>query len=80
MPGAGPVKVITDKAILEPDEATGEMVLAALYPGVSVSDVQAGVGWSLRCRSSLASVAPPTAQQLRLLRDVLDPKGLFLKQ
>src|SRR2546429_219025 len=80
MPGAGPVKVITDKAILEADEATGEMVLAALYPGVSVPDVQAGVGWSLRCRSSLAHVAPPTAQQLRLLRDVLDPKRLFLKQ
>ena len=80
MPGAGPVKVITDKAILEPDEETGEMVLAALYPGVSVSDVQAGVGWSLRCRRSLAPVAPPTAQDLRLLRDVLDPKRLFLKQ
>jgi glutaconate CoA-transferase subunit B len=80
MPGAGPVKVITDKAILEPDEATGELMLAALYPGVSVSDVQAGVGWSLRCRSSLAPVAPPTTQHLRLLREVLDPKRLFLKQ
>jgi len=80
MPGAGPVKVITDKAILEPDEATGEMVLAALYPGVSVPDVQAGVGWSLRCRPGLAPVAPPTAQELRLLRDVLDPKRLFLRQ
>jgi glutaconate CoA-transferase subunit B len=80
MPGAGPVKVITDKAILEPDAATGEMVLAALYPGVSESDVQAGVGWPLRRRSALTPIAPPTAQQLRLLRDVLDPKRLFLKQ
>ncbi len=34
MPGAGPVKVVTDKAILEPDADTGELVLAALYPGV----------------------------------------------
>ena len=80
MPGAGPVKVITDKAILEADEATGEMVLAALYPGVSVPDVQAGVGWALTCRSGLAAVAPPTPQELRLLRDVLDPKRLFLRQ
>jgi len=56
------------------------MVLAALYPGVSVPDVQAGVGWSLRCRPGLAPVAPPTAQELRLLRDVLDPKRLFLRQ
>ncbi len=80
MPGAGPVKVITDKAILEPDEATGEMVLAALYPGVSVADVQAGVAWPIRRRSTLASIAPPTTQDLRLLREVLDPKRLFLKQ
>jgi glutaconate CoA-transferase subunit B len=80
MPGAGPVKVITDKAILEPDEATGEMVLAALYPGVSLSDVQAGVGWPIRSRSALTSIAPPTRHDLRLLREVLDPKRLFLKQ
>jgi len=80
MPGAGPVKVITDKGILEADEATGEMVLAALYPGVSVPDVQAGIGWALRCRPGLAAVPPPTAHELRLLRDVLDPKRLFLKQ
>jgi len=80
-PGQRPAgRTRRDKAILEPDETTGEMVLAALYPGMSVSDVQAGVGWPLRCRSSLAPVAPPTAQQLRLLRDVLDPKRLFLKQ
>src|SRR6266581_616574 len=43
VPGAGPVKVITDKAILEADEASGEMVLAALYPGVDAAHVQAGV-------------------------------------
>src|SRR5213080_1243700 len=30
MPGAGPVKVITDKAVLEGDEVSGEMVLAGL--------------------------------------------------
>ena len=48
MPGAGPVKVVTDKAILEPDADTGELVLAALYPGVEADEVRAGVGWPLR--------------------------------
>ncbi len=79
MPGAGPVKVITDKAILAADDDSGEMVLAALYPGVDPADVQAGVGWPLRRRPRLADVAPPTATELRLLREVLDPKGLYLK-
>jgi len=79
MPGAGPVKVITDKGILEADETSGEMVLAALYPGVTADDVQRGVGWPLARRAQLSAVAPPSATELRLLRDVLDPKGLFLK-
>src|SRR5213080_3976056 len=79
MPGAGPVKVITDKAILEADEATGEIVLAALYPGVDPSEVQAGVGWPLGSRPRLGRIDPPTATDLRLLRHVLDPKRLHLK-
>jgi len=79
LPGAGPVKVITDKAILEADPRSGELVLAALYPGVSADDVRAGVGWPLVVRSTLLEVSPPTARELLLLREVLDPKRLFLR-
>src|SRR5437588_11450061 len=79
MPGAGPVKVITDKAVLEVDEATRELGLAALYPGVEASDVRARVGWPLQCRSRLGRVEPPTATELRLLRDVLDPERRYLQ-
>ena len=79
MPGAGPVKVITDKGVLEADEQSGEMVLAALYPGVEPADVQAGVGWPLARRPRLAAIPPPTAAELRLLREVLDPKQLYLR-
>lgn len=79
MPGAGPVKVITDKAILEPDPASGELVLSALYPGVEAPEVAAGISWTLRGRGQLDQVAPPTQRELHLLRDVLDPKGLYLR-
>lgn len=78
MPGAGPVKVITDKGILESDPDSGEMVLTALYPGITVEDVKASVGWPLQSRTDLGLVAPPTGEELRLLREVLDPKKLFL--
>lgn len=78
MPGAGPVKVITDKGILESDPESGEMVLTALYPGVTLEDVKANVGWPLQSRPELGLVAPPTGEELRLLREVLDPKKLFL--
>jgi glutaconate CoA-transferase subunit B len=79
LPGGGPVKVITDKAVLEAEAESGELVLASLYPGVEVDEVAAGVGWSLRSRGTLEHVAPPTARELQLLRDALDPKRLYLK-
>ncbi|HKU61230.1 MAG TPA: CoA-transferase [Gemmatimonadales bacterium] len=78
MPGAGPVRVVTDKAILEADADSGELVLSALYPGVTADEVRAGVGWPLRSRAALADVAPPTDRELHLLRDVLDPRRLYL--
>ena len=78
MPGAGPVKVITDKAILESD-SDGELALTALYPGVTADEVKAGVGWPLRVRATLDCVEPPSAEALRLLREVLDPSQLYLK-
>jgi glutaconate CoA-transferase subunit B len=78
MPGAGPVKVITDKAILEAD-SDGELALTALYPGVTVAEVKAGVGWPLRVRATLDCVEPPSADTLRLLNEVLDPERLYLK-
>jgi glutaconate CoA-transferase subunit B len=78
MPGAGPIKVITDKAILEADPETGELVLTRLYPGVTIEEVQAGIGWGLQARPSLGSVEPPSSEELRLLRQELDPRRLYL--
>jgi glutaconate CoA-transferase, subunit B len=80
MPGAGPTKVVTDKGILELDPLTGELALAALYPGVDAAQIATGIGWTLRKRDRLASVAPPSQRELQLLREVLDPKRLYLKQ
>jgi glutaconate CoA-transferase subunit B len=77
LPGAGPVKVITDLAVLAPDE-TGELVLTALYPGRAVGDVRTRVGWPLRSAPEVASVEAPSAEQLRLLREELDPEHRFL--
>lgn len=79
MPGAGPLKVITDKGILEADPDSGELVLTAVYPGASVDEIRANVGWPLKTRDALGQVEPPDATALHLLRDVLDPHRLHLK-
>ncbi len=78
MPGAGPIKVITDKGILESDPVTGEMILTGLYPGVTADEVKAAVGWPLRVRDTLDLLPPPDDRELDLLRNVLDPKKLYL--
>ena len=78
-PGQRVQRVITDKGVLEPDGAGGDLVLTGLYPGVAAADVKAGVGWTLRSRPSLARLDPPTRVELQLLREVLDPKRLYLK-
>lgn len=78
-PGHRVAKVITDKGVLERDAKSGELVLAALYPGTDVAQVQAGVGWPLRARPELTRVDPPSTAELQLLRDVLDPKRLYLR-
>jgi glutaconate CoA-transferase subunit B len=79
MPGAGPVRVITDRGTLSANPDTGELELDARYPGTSVDDIRSRVGWHLVVRESLRVVMPPTSQELRLLRDVVDPKRRFLR-
>ena len=66
--GAGPVRVITDLGVLEPDAASGELMLTALHPGVTVGEVRAETGWSLEIAAELGSTPPPTAQELAALR------------
>jgi len=78
LPGEGPVRVITDKAVLAVDAIEGELVLAGLYPGATREEVSAKVGWELRDAHNLETVNPPSASELRLMREELDPAGLYL--
>lgn len=71
-------KVITNMGILEPDE-TGELTLTALYPGVTFEQAQENVGWPLKKAPRLSEVALPSAVEIGLLREKLDPKGLHIK-
>ncbi|MEO6446121.1 MAG: CoA-transferase [Gemmatimonadaceae bacterium] len=78
IPGAGPTRVITDMGILEANGESGELELAALYPGATADGVRAAVGWDLRVRESWDTVLPPTAAELQLLRHQLDPDHRYL--
>ena len=76
--GGGPQAVVTDIGILEPDEA-GELVLAALHPGRTVDEAKANTGWDLKAASQIRTTEALAAGELRLLREELDPQGIYLK-
>jgi len=75
--GGGPQAVVTDLGILEPNE-NGELVLAALHPGISPEQVQANTSWPLKLAPNLRETLPPTQEELRILHEELDPQGIYL--
>jgi glutaconate CoA-transferase, subunit B len=67
-PGKRVRRVITDKGILDADPFRGELVLSALFPGVTVDEVRESIGWDLGVASSVATIATPDARTLSVLR------------
>jgi glutaconate CoA-transferase subunit B len=76
--GAGPQAVVTDLGILEPD-ASGELTLAALHPGKTIEQAKANTGWDLKVSPNLRVTDAPTQIELQILRQELDPSGIYLK-
>jgi glutaconate CoA-transferase subunit B len=77
--GQGPTAVITDMGIFRFDEKTREMVLTTLHPGCSVEAVQEQMGWPVCVADDLVETEPPTLEQLRIMREELDPTGRYRK-
>ncbi len=76
--GGGMLAVVTDIGILEPDE-NGEMTLTALHPGKSTEDARANTGWDLKVSTQVRTTEAITSRELDILRNELDPKGIYLK-
>jgi glutaconate CoA-transferase, subunit B len=68
--GQGPTAVITDLGILCPDEHTKELILTSIHPGVTIDHVREATGWDLKISIELEATAPPSAEELSVLREV----------
>jgi glutaconate CoA-transferase subunit B len=77
--GAGPSAVVTNLATYRFDEASGEMELATLHPGVTLDRVRENTGWELRTPDQVGETPPPTAEELRLIREELDPARAYTR-
>ena len=78
LPGKGPLAVVTDLGILEPDE-NGELIITALHPNATLDQARANTGWELKSTPELRITASPTEEELRILREDLDPQGIYLE-
>jgi glutaconate CoA-transferase subunit B len=76
--GKGPIGVVTDIGMLEPDE-NGEMILTALHPGKTDEDAKANTGWDLKVAAQIRVTELVTKKELKILRNELDPTGIYLK-
>ncbi|MCD2204045.1 CoA-transferase subunit beta [Halobacterium sp. KA-6] len=72
----GPDAVITDKAVMRFDD-DGEMYVTEVHPTASRQRIQAATGWDLQFDDSVRETRPPTAEELRLIREELDPEKIY---
>lgn len=75
--GSGPTNVVTDLGTYGFDEETGEMMLLTLHPGVTLDQVRENMGWEPKVSPELGETLPPTPEELRLIREELDPEGVY---
>lgn len=76
--GKGPLGVVTDIGFMEPD-SNGELILTALHPGKTVEMAKENTGWDLKAAENIKITEPVTPRELQILREELDPTGIYLK-
>lgn len=77
-PGTGPYRVVTDLALMGFDDTTKRMTLLAVNPGVTVEQVRENTGFELIMPKKVKKNEPPTAEELRILREEIDPTKLYI--
>jgi glutaconate CoA-transferase subunit B len=80
MPGKGPALVITDLGVYSFSSRTHEMVLKEIHPEVSLKKVRENLGWEVKVSRKPQTTAPPTEEELRIIREELDPERIHLRE
>jgi glutaconate CoA-transferase, subunit B len=73
----GALAVVTNLGVMKFDEATREMYLAEVYPGVPVSRIEENTGFPIDVSRAVEGISP-TSEELKILREEVDPQRLIL--
>jgi glutaconate CoA-transferase subunit B len=75
--GEGCRYVVSPLGVLDFEPESGAMRLKHVMPGVTADEVQANTGFELLFHDEVTPMPPPDADELRLLREVVDPRGVL---
>ncbi len=53
------------------------MTLRTTHPGITVDEVRDNMGWHPMIADDLGETPPPSDEELRLIREELDPGGVY---
>ncbi len=76
-PNTGPEVIITNKAVMRFDRATGEAYLDTYHPDSSVDEIRKLTPWDLQVADDVHETEPPTVEEIRVLREILDPNRMI---
>ena len=77
-PETGPYRVVSSLALLGYDAESKWMKLLAVHPGVTVQQVVENTGFALIIPPDVGENAPPSAEELRILREEVDPGRFYI--
>jgi glutaconate CoA-transferase subunit B len=73
----GPTSVVTNMAVMRFDDRTKEMYLSQYYPGITPQKILENMDFDVDI-SRAKEATPPTPQELKILREKVDPQKIIL--
>lgn len=74
-PGRGPVSIVTPLCVFDFDSEDRRARIRSVHPGVTVERVLEATGFEPVVPDDVPDSAPPSVEELRVLREVVDPLG-----
>ena len=73
-------RVVTNLAVLDVRGPDDTLRVLSLHPGVTADELRGATGFDLDVPDDVATTREPTPEELVVIREVLDPKGLRFKE
>jgi acyl CoA:acetate/3-ketoacid CoA transferase beta subunit len=73
-------RVVSNLGVFDFETPDNRMRLASVHPGVSVDEVKSATAFDLVIEGEVPETRPPSDEELRIIREVLDPEGFGNKE